>query len=235
MALEPIVVINGLSSLIFVIISILVGIFIISNYFQHKNMNLIYVGLAWIGLSEPWWASSVSFLIALFNDTGLSNEAYLFIGNVFIPLFILFWLKAMGNLLDWQRMKLISLIYTIASITFEILFMIFLFINYSIIGQKVGPVDADFGLFTILFLFINLVLFFGTGIWFAVSSVKSDDKRVKLKGQFLLVAFITFVFGTAWDIIATNPLTRLLLVISAVIFYIGFVLPPNIQKLFIKE
>jgi len=234
MALDPIVIINGVSSLIFVIICILVGIFIIGNYFQHKNINLIYVGLAWIGLSEPWWSSSFSFLVALFNDSGLSNEIYLFIGNAFLPIFVLLWLVAMGNLLDWKWKKYISSIYSIGAILFEIIFIYFLFTNYTIIGKKVGPVDVDFGLITILFLFVNLVLFFGSGIWFAVNSLKSDQERLKLKGKFLLSAFIIFVAGTTWDIIATNIFTRLLLVISAVIFYIGYILPPKIENFFIK-
>jgi len=234
MVLDPIVIINGVSSLIFVIICILVGIFIIINYFQHKNINLIYVGLAWIGLSEPWWSSSFSFLVALFNDSGLSNEIYLFIGNAFLPIFVLLWLVAMGNLLDWKWKKYITSIYSIGAIIFEIIFIYFLFTNYTLIGKKEGPVDVDFGLITILFLFLNLILFFGSGIWFAVNSLKSDQERLKLKGKFLLGAFITFLIGTAWDIIATNIFTRLLLVISAIIFYIGYILPSSIENFFIK-
>jgi len=235
MGLDPIIIVNGVSSLLFVIISILVGIFIIANYFQHKNRNLIYVGLAWIGLSEPWWSSSISFLVALFNESGLGDLEYFFIGNFFIPVFVVFWFTAMGNLLEIKAKKQITAFYVIISLLYEIFFIYFLFNNSNFIGMKKGPVDVDYELFTILFQFINLIIVVGTGLWFAVNSLQSQAKRVKLKGKFLLIAFITFVTGTVWDIIFTQPFSRLLLVISAIIFYIGYVLPSSIEKLFIGE
>ncbi|TXT65717.1 MAG: conserved membrane protein of unknown function [Promethearchaeota archaeon] len=235
MALDPIIVVNGVSSLIFVIISILVGIFIMANYSQHKNVNLIYVGLAWIGLSEPWWPSSISFLVSLSNVDGLDKVTYFFIGNVFIPIFVLLWLLAMANLLDWKLKKQMSILYIIGSVIYEIVFIYYLFTSPDFIGTKNGPVDVDYELFTILFQFINLVIVVGTGLWFAINSLKSDQKRVKLKGEFLLIAFISFVVGTAWDIVATHPLSRLILVISAIIFYIGYVLPPSIEKILIEQ
>jgi len=232
--MDPITITNGISSLIFVIICIIVGALILRNYFKFGNRDFLYVGVAWIGLGSPWWSSSLSFLVALFNEVGIIDQLYLFIGTFFLPIFILLWLLAMEDLIRFGTKHIIPIIFTICSIVFEIIFLFFLFTDYTKLGKMVGPVDVSFSLLIILYQAISLLLFFITGFIFAIQSVKSKEPSINLKGKFLIIALVSFTIGTVFDILATNPLTRGILVISAIIFYFGYILPPGIKKVFIK-
>jgi len=49
----PIDFVNGISSLIYVFVSIIVGLIIFLKYFKLRDQNFIFVGLIWIGMSEP--------------------------------------------------------------------------------------------------------------------------------------------------------------------------------------
>jgi hypothetical protein len=233
--LDLFTIINGISSLIFVIICIIVGFLIIIKYQKFKDKNFLYVGIGWIGLSEAWWSSSVSFIVALFNGTGLGDQAYLFIGNFFLPIFILLWLLAMEDLINLGKKHIIPIVFSICSAIYEIFFLYFLITDFTFLGKMQGPVDVNFSLFLIIYLFIALMIFFVTGTIFAISSLRTEDPRIKLKGKFLVIAFISFLLGTAFDIIATNPITRSVLVLSAIFFYIGYILPPAIENLILKK
>lgn len=62
MALQFIDFANGVFSLIFVSISILIGLTIFSKYFEYKRRIYLLLGLTWIGMSAPWTPSSISLL-----------------------------------------------------------------------------------------------------------------------------------------------------------------------------
>ena len=232
--MDPIPITNGISSLIFVVICLIVGSLILRNYFKFGNRDFLYVGVAWIGLGSPWWPSSMSFLVALFNEVGIADQLYLFIGTFFLLFFILLWLLAIEDLIRFGTKHIIPLIFTIGSIIFEIMFLFLLFTNYTKLGEMVSPVDVNFTLLIILYQGISLLLFFFTGLIFAIQSLKSKEPSINLKGKFLIIALVSFTIGTVFDILATSPLTRGVLVISAIIFYFGYILTPGIKKLFIK-
>ena len=99
MALETLDYINGPSSIIFVGISVILGLKIISKYFEYKKKELLYVGLTWILMTEMWWSSSSSFIVALFNNgEGLSVTAYVLIANLLVPVALFVWLLAFTEL-----------------------------------------------------------------------------------------------------------------------------------------
>jgi hypothetical protein len=52
----------GILSVIFVFIAIIIGLRILTKYFELKMKELITVGLALIFLSSAWWGSAFSFL-----------------------------------------------------------------------------------------------------------------------------------------------------------------------------
>jgi len=66
--MDAFTILNGTLSIIYVFISILVGGTMIAAYFKKKEKLLLLVGLTWIGLVMPWYPSSVSFIVALFNN-----------------------------------------------------------------------------------------------------------------------------------------------------------------------
>ena len=124
MALTPTIVINGLFSLSLVIFFLIIGLSIILKFKKRKDKFYILTGISWIGVSEPWWPSSVSFLIAIFNDTGLPTLIYLIINNNFLPIFLMLWLIVVVNLMNLKRKTLLLSLYGIIAVILEI-FVIF--------------------------------------------------------------------------------------------------------------
>ena len=239
-SLEPIDFANGLFSLIFVIISIFVGIHIILNYFDHKRKEFILVGLAWICVSEPWWPSAISFILILISGQGLSFEMYVIIGNVGLPFGVTIWIAAFSELLFKEKQKIAIILTIIFGIIFEIIFFYLLFTEPTLIGELRGPIDIEYKHLALIFLLSFLLLVLILGFIFAVVSIKADNPEVSLQGKFLLISFLSFFIGTLLDAffhldILTLLIVRILLVSSAIEWYFGFLLPNWVKNLLIKE
>jgi hypothetical protein len=240
MSLEALDILNGVFSLIFVAISLLVGFIILSRYFKYKERIYFLVGATWVLIASPWWPSSLSFLVALSNDVGISPEAYFLIGNTLVPLAIILWLLAFTEFLYSEKRKLILLIFTVIGIIFEIIFFISLFLDPDFIGTLNPPVDANYKSFIMIFLVLFLLIVVVTGFLFANLSLKSEDPEVKLKGKLLIDAYIAFSIGALLDSsIPLDPMmiiiTRLILIGSAVCWYGGFLLPKWMKKYLLKK
>ncbi|MEJ2296841.1 MAG: hypothetical protein P8Y23_19005 [Candidatus Lokiarchaeota archaeon] len=89
---------------------------------------------------------------------------------------------------------------------------------------------------------ISIALFLITGFLFARQSLKAKSKDLKLKGVFLIIAFLSFTAAAIIDVIGADTpteltifLARIFLIISSICFYIGFILPRFIKEMFIKE
>ncbi|MCK4380468.1 MAG: hypothetical protein KAW51_04960, partial [Candidatus Lokiarchaeota archaeon] len=180
--------INGVCSLIFVAISLLVGFIILSRYFKYKERIYFFVGMTWILLSCPWWSSSLSFLVALSNGVGITPEVYFTIGNILVPFALIFWLLTFTEFLYTKKRKLILLIFALSGLIFEILFFTFLFVEPNLIGELNPPVDVRYNSFIMIYLISYLLIFVITGLLFANLSLKSKDPEVKLKGKLLIIA-----------------------------------------------
>jgi hypothetical protein len=252
MALEPVDYLQGSFSLIFVVISLIIGITILSKYFEFKNRLYILVGISWIGVANPWMPDSISFLMNLFGKGSLPNELYFIIGNCFIPIALLTWLIAFTDMIYRNAQKAVVIITIILSILFEIVFFILFFIDIDLIGTidpNVRPFTADFGIFITIYLLVVILVMVVTGVIFANKSVKSEDREIKLKGKLLRAAFITFTIAAILDsllgTIFENPsdpllavmvvVVRVLLIFSALEFYGGFLLPRWMKEIFMKR
>ena len=242
--LETADLLQGGFSLLFVIINIIVGSIIISRYLEHKKIEFLFVGIAWTGLAMPWVPDSINFIMITTADVKLPIEVYLTIGNAPLPFFIILWLAALLPLLGVEkpRVNLTLILTTIFSILFEVIFFILLFLDRDQIGKELGPFHYEFGLFIEIFLLLCIAIILITGLMFARESLKSNNKEIKLKGKLLIVAFMFFITAAILDSqggALLNPImvvsVRVLLITSALIFYMGFVLPDWAKKLFLKE
>ena len=231
---------NGLFSLIFISISILVGIRVALKYWKNKERVYVLVGLTWIGMATPWCPSSLSFLSILMTGKGLPLEFKFFIAIFFIAFTTLFWLTAFTDLLYKEKQKIILIIFGIIGIIFDAIFLFFLFTEPSFIGKEVGHVDEDYSLFVNIYVIGILIITIITGTLFARASIKLGTPEMRLRGISLLIAFYSFVIGTMFDMF--SPLSviiliiaRLILISSAIEFYCGFVLPEWLKRILIKE
>ncbi len=251
MALEIVDYLQGSFSLIFVIISLIIGFTILVKYFEYKNRLLILVGISWLGISFPWIPDSVSFLMNLIVQYSLPVEWYFIIGNVFLPIALLTWLIAFTDMIRKKAQKKVIIITVILSLFFEISFFILLFLDINFIGiiNPIRPFTVDFGIFITVYLLIIIVVMLVTGVIFAQKSVKSDDREIRLKGKLLRAAFITFSVAAVLDSMLgtifedpSDPLlaifvvvVRILLIFSAIEFYGGFLLPRWMKEIFLKK
>ena len=254
MDLDIVDILQGSLSLIFVLISFIIGFSIISKYGKFKNRLYILVGLCWLMLSTLWLPEAISFLMSLFIQQTLRIDWYFIIGNVFVPVALICWVIAYTDMVNKEKQKIAVALTLIFSIVFEGLFFYhLLFLNLDLIGvvEELRPFSADLGYFLAILLSISFLILFVTGFKFARKSVKSENKEVRLKGKLLQFAFVAFtiaallektarsiligtVFASPLDPILTLMLVvvRVLLISSAIAFYGGFLLPHWMKKIF---
>ncbi|MBY8989731.1 MAG: hypothetical protein KGD58_03170 [Candidatus Lokiarchaeota archaeon] len=249
--MELVDVLQGSFSLIFVIISLIIGLTIFSKFFEHKNRLFVLVGLSWIGICIPWVPDSTSFIMNLFVQRFLHVGWYFIIGNVFLPIALLTWLIAYTDMIKKKAQKKVVLITVILSILFEIMFFALFLIDLDLIGviNPSRPFTVDFGIFITVYLLLIILVMVVTGVIFAQKSVKSGDREVRVKGKLLRAAFITFAIAAILDSLLgtifedpTDPLlavmvvvVRILLIFSALEFYGGFLLPRWMKEIFIRN
>jgi len=247
MSLTDFEIIIGCLTLAFVIISTILGVLIILRYFKHKNNLFLLVGLTWIIMSEIWWSSSFSFVYALITGgEGFTDELYFFIGNIGVPLGILVWMSAFMDFKFPAKKKLILLIFAGVAIVYYVVFIILIVLDVSLIGTMRGIVDGIYTPLALVFLLTGLFTFVISGLIFGRESLKSKNPEIKLKGKFLVAAFISFGIGAGLD--GFKPflfpaasldiillINRIILISSAFEFYLGFVLPDRIKSILLKK
>ena len=215
MELTPDQTLNGVFSLIFVVISIFIGFTIISKYPKSKNRTVILVGFVWLGIVSSWYASSSSFLVALITggDGFMSAPPFYFIiGAVPLPITAFIWMVAFTDLLYRDKKKIILLIIGVTGIIFEIAFFTLLLIDHDLVGIVSSPVDAEYELFATSYQIFLVILVLVSGILFARESLKSKTPEIKLKGKLLLAAFLSFVMGSVLEIL--SGISMVLLIIA---------------------
>ncbi len=237
--MEPVEILNGIFSIIFILLSIIVGLTMIIKYFEYKQRTLLFFGFTWIGLTSPWLPSTISFLKALITSTGLTPATYFLIGNIAAPIIILIWIIAFTDLKYKDKQKIFIIVYVIIGIFFEVYLIYFIINDPNVIGELSGILDVRYksvALIYAVFIVLNVLI---TGILIARDSLKSEEQEIKLKGRFLLVAFISWTIGAIMDAaldpnIVTLTIARLILISSALEFYCGFLLPEKVRKIFLK-
>ncbi|MFX1450682.1 MAG: hypothetical protein ACFFCM_07570 [Promethearchaeota archaeon] len=226
---------NGITGLIYAIIVIYVGLRIASKYFKYKQKTLLYIGIGWLGFPTPYYAVSLSFLSVLITGEPINDFLYFLIAVGLVPIFLLLWMAGFTELLYKNRQKLILIIYAIFGGIFESIILYALFTDLTIIGIKEGPVDTDWSTVIVIYFIPLMLTIIITGFLLSSESLKSDNPEIKLKGKFLLIAFILFIIGEILDLIFDIPITRLTLMISSIAFYFGWIMPEKMKQLLVRQ
>ena len=241
LSLTPIEILHSSFSLVAIVISILIGLIIISKYFKFKQRNFLLIGIFWTGLTFPWLPTAITFIMVLTVGRGLPVQGYILIGIMILPLTVLCGLTAFTNLLGVKRKRRRAILLSVLvfNLVYESLIIYFLIRNVDIIARLADVLTIQWSIFSQIYFIINLVLFLVTGILFSRKSLQSESKEIRFKGKLLMAAFISFTIGTVLDFAIPNPITyiiaRLILLSSSIEFYIGFLLPEGIKRLLIKE
>lgn len=229
MSLAEFDLLNGPLSIIFVLISISVGLKIASKYFEKKRRSFLLIGFSWVGLSAPWFPSTTSFILYFFN-LQVPEQILFIIANVPISIAMIFWVTAFTDFKYKEKQKIILVIVFIYELTYTTLFFYLLSNDPSQIGEVIGITDTNYKILVNVNMILSLIVLLVTGTIFARDSMKSENEEVSVKGKFLFAAFYTFVFGAILDVFSALSIYfliigRILLIISAFEFYIGFILP----------
>jgi len=238
MAFTPEDYLNGILAIIWVSISVTVGLIIASRYRKYKENALLYVGIAWIGISNGWYPTCISFILSFFNNgIGLSAnpEIYFIIGIPWMGFTLSLWLYAITELIIEKKQKLITLIYLTVAIAYAIYFFIVVFYDSMQIAILQTPVDAKYNGITSIYSIIVLGSVLVSGLIFSYELIKSKESEKTIRGICLLICFIAYGIGSISDAVAplniiTLPIIRLLLISSAIMMYFGWFLPDSIKK-----
>lgn len=240
MALELIDIILGIFSAIFVIINIIVGLKIASRYFRYKKWELLFVGIAWIGLASPWAPDALKPIYIIIDPAMINNTIVLlnYIFNVLvIPIPVILWIIAFTKMLNLERKMRFLIIASI--IIINLIFQIIIGVDFiSVFNANSIDSYAYTSLYLDIYLIISITFVLITGLWFARVSIQSPTEDISLKGKVLLIAFISFTIGAMIDAIfkigLTNIISRAILVSSSIEFYIGLILPEWSKKILLK-
>lgn len=230
----------GVLSVIFVFIALIIGIRILTKYFELRRKELITVGLALIFLSSAWWGSAFSFLSYMIFGHVFTQIEFLIYGDTFIFLAVICWMYSFLRLVYPDLLKKVISVYLIISIVYEILFFYFLFNNPDQIATIEGNFNSEHKFFSLSFILFSIVSFLGTGIIFAKESMKAPSPKLQLKGKFLLAGMLSFTIGAVFDAGGfTDPiilvLIRILLISSAIEYYLGFLMSDRVAEFLVSK
>ncbi|MFX0070928.1 MAG: hypothetical protein ACFFAO_07550 [Candidatus Hermodarchaeota archaeon] len=156
------------------------------------------------------------------------------------PITLVCFVLGISELLYKKNQKLIFLFFMTYGIIFEIYLIYFLINDSSMVGVSMGVTDAEYTSFARVYMISALLVLLIGGTLFSQRTLRSDNPEINLKGKFLLPAFYIFVFSAIVDSVVTLnaitlPLNRIALIISGVLFYLGFILPESVKNFLLKE
>jgi len=240
--------VSGITALISNFAALLLAGIIFIKAYNEKSRILFEFALCVMFTSSPWYPSGFGYLNLLITGSPLPYDIYIIIGNLLLPLAIIFWLDIYLTTVKPRKRKLILSIYVIFSLIFWIYSFYFLYFSpnspveemLGIIDDPTNPFDIDYKGFVLVYLAVSIFTSCATGFHFAAKSLKIEEKEIQWKGRFLLIAFLCFGIGAIADsVIPMNEISlvifRIILILANVFFYIGFILPKWIKKIIFRE
>ncbi len=241
MTLTDLEFLQGSITLVFVIISVTLGISIMLRYRSNKQKEFLLVGITWVFLVSGYYPDAVNFVVILVTNAQIPALLYLTLATVFYPIIHVIWIKVFTELRYKDKQKTIMALFWVESVAYEVFLTFNLVADPAAVGAHLNPFYASFGTFVVIYFVFSMALFLITGTSFARFYLKSTTRENRLKGYFLLAAFISFILGVFIDLIF-QPVTPLSLVVARVVlvtsgleFFIGFVMPHWIKLIFVRE
>jgi hypothetical protein len=231
----------GIFTLIYIGIVFMIGAKIISKYFAIKDKTFLYAGIGFIGLAFPWSGVAINFISIVFFNVVPSMEVHFVFHGGFSSIFLFFWIMAILNLSGIQRENREKYLVYIGVLSFivEIMYLSVIFYDTELIGTLMNEIQVDYAPFNEVYLLTQLIIILISGFWLARKSLKSEDKRIRLKGKLLFFAFVLFPIASILEVlvpfIPIIIIARLLIIITEIFIYGGLILPKWMEKLFSRS
>jgi len=209
---------------------------LISKYFKYKRKEFIHAGITGIIITEPWWPNFINYLLILLGQAILPFEIYNIIALIGLPMGLFSWLYVVSELMYKERQKELLMFAIIYGVFFEIIVIPIVLVDPLFTSTVFGI--SNFVIVSIFSFIIELIPLI-TGLLFARLNLMSDNPEIRLKGRFLVYAFIAFfISGIIYSFIALPPIFFTLVYVgllsSAISFYYGFISSKRMIKLFIR-
>ncbi|OLS13383.1 MAG: hypothetical protein RBG13Loki_2979 [Promethearchaeota archaeon CR_4] len=211
-----------------------------SRYRANKQLELLLVGATWILVFSGYWPDAINFITCIIFNAVIDHTLYLALATAFVAPIHVMWMRVITELLWKERQEKLMKFFWIEWLIYEIILLVLFLVNPSFVGVVTGPFVAEFSYFVMVYFLFSLTLFIITGIMFARFYLKSTNKENRQKGYFLITAFISFLVGTAFDIIIiprtefSVAIARVFQMTAALLFYLGFTLRQH-ENVEIKE
>ena len=236
---------DGSFCLLYVIIVTVLGIKIMSKYFEHKRLELMIAGLASIfGFAGPFWGNAASIITYALFDYMFEFNLIVSLGAIFSSLGLLLLALLLTHFVHPRLKKIIILIFSTICILYIIFIIYSLIIDPTLLGTTTEidkfcrhcyEPSIYINIYS-LFAFISIFVVFST---FFMHCQKSEDPKIRWQGRFILIFLISYISALLLEYNATTSiiliLVRLLLISSAVEFYLGFFLPEWVARRLIKQ
>ncbi|MBN1801558.1 MAG: hypothetical protein JW891_08645 [Candidatus Lokiarchaeota archaeon] len=225
--LNPQEIFTGIFAVIFVSISVFIGLLFLKKYFNSKRIEQLSLGLTWVLLSSGWWGSAFSFLSIIISGYAFRTFEFLFLNNAFFILAIIFWIYSFVHIFYQDKEKNILIITTIIFSTLDAIFICLLIIDPTSVGQVNGYFYQDSGIYLSILNYLIPLVSFILGVFFSVMSIKHDEPSIRKRGIILLIAFSSLLIGALGSELFENELIlltimRIILLSSAIEYYVAF-------------
>jgi len=232
-------IINGIFTSLFVFVSILVGLRILSKYYKYQIKELLTVGICMILISTHWWGNSFSFLLYLVFDYQLRIGAHLFIENIFTPIALLLWVYSVCSLVYPTKVTWSILIVTPVCFIYYLFLFIGLMLNPEILVIPLNRFDTRSTILLMSLKLSVLIIFIITSILLGINLLKDGDKTIQWKGKFLFLAIILYSLGGIGSMFLFSLLEliviRFFLILSSIFFYFSFFIPDRLRMWLINN
>ncbi len=220
------------------------GIKIAYKYRKYHEKSLIYAGFSIFFLGLSYYPATINLTLWIVESPLIAASIVLLCVGITFPLGILFYYFLLTEIKFYKIKKIqltIRFFAIISNLLFEIYVIYTFFTNPTLLGVFAPPVNAEIRGPMFIYMVYAVLIFCIGGILIGIEGVKSNIPDVKLKGKFLLIAFILFfIVATLIDPFANiirilDLIVVILLTLSAIFFYFGFILPDWLKGYLLKS
>lgn len=223
---------NGITALISMIISIIIGLFFFYQSKRKKAALLNYAGLMIIFASFLYLGVSIDFLSCILIGYNMNNEIGLrgILSYMWVPFTLILAIYIGTKLMNIEKKKIIITFYIIMALIYWYFlftdpFGTFDFIYPTNSGDEL--IDTSFNETSITFILIAFFLISGfliDGVGFLLLAIKSSG-FLRRRFLYLSIGVVIFCISGAFEALFSLGILlliiRILLILSAVFFYIG--------------
>jgi len=236
--MDPIDYINGITTTIIIIVSMITGLRIGLRYRKEKLRVFIFFGITWAGQVIIYYPISLSFWGIILFGQGFSIVEYLFICS-FAPIIVTVAAAAFSELIFKEYQNFIVGSTLIISAISLIVFMYNTFTNTSLLGYIEGVVSLRYGPIVLLYLLTMSIMGIAMGYLFYRQSIDAPEPEVRIKGILIWIAFILFFGGGLLDgflplLIINIVISRIALIFGSTMYFFGF-FPPDIALEYMRK